>query len=91
MYLVFGKKQMKQSEILKLIKSEGTYSAKLYRFCRSVRGLREVRPAQKLTEKGFLRMVSEEKEKNEFGEVVTYVWALATNNDIKAEGNGGGD
>lgn len=65
---------MTQSEILEIVNKTGVYSARLYTFCRSVRGLNEVNPAKKLAEKGRLKLISENKEVIEGGEVVHYTW-----------------
>lgn len=63
-----------QSEVLKAVNKAGVYSAKLYKFNRSVRGLNEVNPAKKLVEKGRLVLISETKEEIEGGEIIHYMW-----------------
>ena len=62
-----------QKEVLRLVKKQGFYTAKLYHFVRSSRGHQEVNPAKKLEEKGLLELKSEKTE----GATVTYTWVKA--------------
>jgi len=66
-----------QSEVLQAVNLNGFYSARLYKFNRSgicVRGIRDVSPAEKLTEKGVLTLKERYEEAFEHGTVTHFTW-----------------
>lgn len=69
-----------QSEVLQAVDLTGSYSASLYKFSRTgicVRGIREVSPAEKLTEKGVLVLKEWSEETFDGGTVVRFTWVKA--------------
>jgi hypothetical protein len=76
-----------QSQVLEIVNKTGVYSASLYKFKRSTRGLNEINPAKKLTEKGQLKLINEEKEVFEDGEVIHYTWTKSTSSDDRSYQN----
>lgn len=66
-----------QSEVLQAVIRDGFYSARLYKFNRSVRGIRDVSPAEKLTEKGVLVLNEKTEEPFEGGLVTHFTWVKA--------------
>lgn len=73
-----------QAEIIKIVETTGFYTAKLHKWkptypgARCAHGFREVEPAQRLAEKGVLRLQSETKENfTNGGEIIHYTWVKA--------------
>lgn len=69
-----------QSEVLRAVMRDGFYSARLYKYNRTgvcVRGIRDVSPAEKLTEKGALVLKEKAEESFEGGVVTHFTWVKA--------------
>jgi len=63
-----------QSEVLQIVNRDGFYTARLYEFNRCVRGISDVSPAVKLTEKGVLILKEKSEQVFEEGTVTHYTW-----------------
>jgi hypothetical protein len=61
-----------QKEVLTEIRNFGFYQANIYKNSRSTRGSQEVSPAEKLVEKGVLKLASKTESKNGEDWTITY-------------------
>jgi hypothetical protein len=66
-----------QDEVLQAVAQYGSYSARLYKFNRPgirVKGTHDVSPAEKLTEKGILKLTEKREEPIEGGVITHFTW-----------------